>query len=387
MEPSRLRPVFEESTLLAEAEQLTGLSDWGEDDSFRIGLRVFADAMEAADPPDAVRLNAHASAMALLGERLQWIDDERRHPEIVEISVERPVIIIGMPRTGTTVLQDLLALDRASRAPAYWEAQSVWPATESATFHTDPRIATAQAGLDALLSVAPEVAQMLPMGAELPAECNRIMMYHFYGPEFGAFFGVPDHNRWVAEGTAPGLYRTHRRILQQMSWRGPRGRWTLKSPSHLYNLGDLVAEYPDACLIWTHRDPIKSLASLTDLIGATTKAGGVDDPDKPAIAAEVLGTFGAALLRGLEGRCDPRVQERVIDIAHRDVVGDPHGTVRRIHEHFDLPFTAAHADAMHRFAEEHPRGNHQVSPEECEYDTDLFRERFADYYERFAEYL
>jgi Sulfotransferase family len=375
-----------EARVLEAAEEATGLTDWGDDDSFRIGLRVFLEALAEMDAPPELREAGAAHSIKLLSDRLHWVADERAHPEILDIPVDRPLIVIGMPRTGTTILYDLLACDSAARAPLYWEAADVWPAPEAATWHTDPRIAAAQAGLDELLSVVPEVADMLPMGATLPAECNRFMPYHFYGNELGAAFGVPSHSQWVATGTAPGLYRTHRRVLQQLTWKGPRGRWTLKSPIHLYNLGPLVAEYPDACLVWTHRALEKIFASLVDLLAATRRAGG-NEPDRAELAAETLDIYGAALERGLASRDDPSVEGRILDIAFQDTATDPIGTVERVHHHFDLPFTDDHAARMHQFIKDHPKGDHKYSPPDCGFDATMLRARFPAYYERFGEFI
>jgi len=375
-----------EDGALATARESSQLDDFGSDDSFRIGLRIFIEALEAMDPPPELREAARPHINKLLTDRLHWVADETASPEILEIPVERPVIVIGMPRTGTTVLYDYLACDPVARAPLYWEAGDVWPAPEIATYDTDPRIATAQASIDALLAGAPEIAQMLPLGATLPAECNRIMPYHFYGPELGTFYGVPQHSAWVANEKPPGLYQTHKRVLQQMAWKGPRGRWTLKSPVHLYNLDALVDAYPDACLVWTHRDLANVFTSLVDLIAAARRVMG-HDTDRRALGAELLELFGAALDRGMAARSDPRIAERILDLPFRDTVNNPISVVRQVHDRFDLPFTADHEAAIHRFIADHPKGEHRYRPSDCGYEPDTFTSRFPEYYERYGYLL
>jgi hypothetical protein len=378
--------LLDEAGVLGAAMESAQLSDFGADETFRIGLRVFVDALEEMNPAPELRETARSYVNKLLTDRLRWVADETAHPEILEVPVDSPVIIVGFPRTGTTILYDLLACDPNVRAPLYWEAADCWPAPEVATFQTDPRIAKAEAEVAWILSEAPQVASMLPTGAQLPAECNRFMPYHFYGPEIGTFYGVPKHSKWVAQEPAPGLYKTHRRVLQQLAWKGPRGRWTLKSPVHLFNLGDLVDEYPDASLIWTHRDPILCLTSLTDLIGSIQTIMG-HNVDRRELGAEIFDVFGAALERGLAARADPRVEARIMDIAFRETAADPVATVRRVHARFDLPFTAEHERRIGEFIAAHPKGTHPYDPGDYGYTAEQFHSRFAAYYERFGDLI
>jgi hypothetical protein len=155
---------------------------------------------------------------------------------------------------------------------------------------------------------------------------------------------------------------------------------------HLFNLGDLVDEYPDASLIWTHRDPMLCLTSLTDLIGSIQSIMG-HNVDRVALAAEIFDVFGAALERGLAARADPRVEERIMDIPFRDTAADPVGTVRRVHDRFDLPFSAEHEQRIADFMAAHPKGTHSYNPGDYGYTAKQFRTRFAAYYDRFGELI
>jgi hypothetical protein len=378
---------FDERALLTEAENATGLHDWGNDDTFRIGLGVFLDALADVELPPQLDEMVHGHVLMLLTQRLGMVDDATRHPEILDIPVERPLIVLGMPRTGTTILYDLLAQSPDTRSPLAWEASNAWPAPGAqARWESDPRIADVQAQVDGLLSAAPEIGAMLPVGATLPAECNRLMMYHFAGPEFGAHYAVPAHTRWVATERVPGLYRTHRRVLQQLAWKGPRGRWVLKSPIHLYDLEGLLAEYPDASLVWTHRDPVQVFTSLSALIVALRKAMGFT-PDRRAVATEVLDAYGALLVRGMASREDPAIDSRILDVPFRDTVSDPVGTVRTVHEHFGFDLTDEHTGLIGQFLRDHPRGNNPQRSEGCGYDPAVFRQRFAAYYDRFGDLI
>jgi hypothetical protein len=134
--------------LLAAAEGATSLDYWGEDQSFRVGLGVLVAAIEEMEPPPAVREPARGQLLQILATRLHLADDAKRHPEILESEVRRPVVVIGLPRTGTTILYDLLAQAPDARAPRQWEVAGPWPAPEAACFESDPRIAQ----LDALFA-------------------------------------------------------------------------------------------------------------------------------------------------------------------------------------------------------------------------------------------
>jgi hypothetical protein len=383
--------------LLEEAERETGLSDWGDDQSWRGCLAVLVDSINAMQAPVDVIEPGRLDLVRLLATRLRLVEDERRHPEVAAQEIDRPVIVIGLPRTGTTILFDLLALDPAARAPQTWEVRWPWPAPERESYTTDPRIAELQAAFDAMTTAAPEVKPLHPWRATLPEECNTIMIYHFASVTFWARLHVPKYVDWLLAERAPGVYRTHKRILQQLQWKGPRGRWTLKSPAHQLDLEGLLATYPDACLIQTHREPARSFASLASMVATLRRAGSralpgaaavVTDPVEVGRSAAKL--WGGALERSTISRRDPRIDAAVLDIAYRDLVVDPAGTVRRIYERFDLPWSDDYGEVveqrMHESAGEH-QGQHRYTLEEFGLDEDELRDRFPAYRERFGDLL
>jgi hypothetical protein len=159
----------------------------------------------------------------------------------------------------------------------------------------------------------------------------------------------------------------------------------VKSPWHLFNLAELVAEYPDACIVWCHRDPARCLASLVDLLRAVERGQG-RAPDRATLATEVLAVYGPALDRAVASRVDPAVEARIFDVAHRDTMTAPLDTVRRVHERFDLPVTAEHERRMEAFVAEHPRPAHVAGRVDDALDPDDLRPRFAAYAERFGAY-
>ena len=387
------RPGLDRAALMAQAEQDSGLSRWGVDRTFEEGLGRLVEAVEAMPFAAALREAVGTQVTQLLATRLQLEEDARQQPEILHGEIRRPLVVLGLPRTGTTWLFELLALDQGARAPLTWEAAAPCPAPKLATFATDPRIRRTQAGFDAMLQAVPELATMHPFGATMPAECNAIMQLHFASSNFWASYDVPDYLRWLTEAPAPGAMNIHRRVLQQLQWKGPRGRWVLKSPPYLLMLEDLLAAYPDACLVQTHREPAKMVASLANMIRALRRARYPDIADllePETIARSVLYHFGTALQRGVASREDPGVESRFLDIAYRDLVGDPVGTVRRIYDRFDLSWTAALDERLKTHINRRRsmgHGKHIYDPAEFDIDALNLPDRFPEYRARFGDLL
>jgi len=377
--------------LIAEAKRQTGLDDFGPDLSFMTGYRELVAAVEAMNPPPQLRSTAHQKIVGLLAARLRYAEDDKLHPEIARQDVGDPLIVCGLPRTGTTITYDLLCLDPAARAPREWEWYIPWPAPEVSTFDTDPRIAQVQAVYENWLKHAPQLADIQRMDCTQPGECNHGMMLHFASTNFPAEFGVPDFAQWLIDTVAEGQYRTHKRMLQQFQWKGPKGRWTLKSPQHLFDLPGLVETYPGAMLVWTHRDPVLTFSSLSSMIaGFLAAVGGAND--LKAIGRSVFETWTAGLTRATQARLErPDIEERIIDLGHGTIVADPMGTIRRIYERFDLPFSEEHRNRINRFLNENPAaarlGKHKHDPEQFGIDRDEVHERLAGYYERFGHLL
>ena len=381
---------LDEGGLLAAAERQTGLSDWGDDLTFRVGLGQLLAAVEAMAAAKSLRPHVAPHVIRLLATRLRLVDDGRRHPEILAGRIERPLIVTGMPRTGSTWLYELLALDPAARAPLDWEVQRPWPAPEAATYETDPRIAEIEAENRAIVAGAPELATMHNYHARLPQECNAITTLHFASSNFWAVYAVPDYIRWLTEVRPEGVFNTHKRLLQQLQWKGPKGRWTLKSPPHILMLEDLVEAYPDACIIQTHRDPAKVVPSLANMIRSRRRAKFSDQPemmDPRLIARSVLDHFGEGLERAAVSRRDPRIDRLFHDVDYRDTIRDPLAVLRGVYDRFGFDFTPE----FERRVKTHiaaPRetgdGMHRYDPEEFGVSALDLGARFPIYRARFG---
>lgn len=378
------------SDLEAEAREATGLADFGPDTGWREGFERLVAAVEAMGPNDQLRGIARRNIVGQLSTRLRLVEDDRKHPEIARQDIGDPLVVIGLPRTGTTITYDLLCLDPEARAPAEWEMYIPWPPPEEATYDSDPRIAQVNAMYENWIKHAPQLLDIQRFDATQPGECNHGMQYHFASTNFPAELGVPDFADWLRQSDAPGQYVSHKRLLQNFQWKGPKGRWTLKSPQHLFDLPGLLEAYPGAMLVWTHRDPALTFSSLSSFIAGFLAAFGGGE-DKAAIGRDVVETWVAGLNRALAAREDPAIEKRIIDLAHKDVVTDPKGAVRRIYDKFDLNFSDEHAGRIDSFLRDNPSakrmGKHKHSPEEYGIDVDEVRTRLSGYYDRFGDLL
>lgn len=374
--------------LLQTARERTGLSDYGRDQSFRIGLAKVVEAIEATAPSPYLRADAGMRIAAMLETRLRMVEDARLHPEIEAIEIKRPLIIAGLPRTGTTISFDLLSLDPAARFPREWEWLFPWPAPEVSTIDDNERGDMLNRMNQRMVEASPEITTIHRFDAYAGGECNGGMMHHFSSANFVAEFGANSFVDWLVGTRAEGQYADHKRLLQQFSWKGPHGRWLLKSPQHLFDLPGLLDVYPDARIVWTHRDPVATFSSLSNYFVQIQRAVKLEsDPVKTGAVVSRL--WGSALLRAVEAvEKDPRVAKAVLNLPHAEIVRDPIAAVRTIYDHFEEPFSAAFEQRLASFTREDEKaqryGRHRHSPQQSGLDPDRIRADLAPYYARFG---
>lgn len=381
------RTLFDEDKLFAEARAATGLDDFGPE-YFRVGLKVLNTALaeEAQLSPAAVG-KAHYQIMEQLTKRLRMQDWFRRHPEIEREKIEAPIFILGSPRSGSSIMHELLSLDPANRAPAAWEVWNPTPPPEAATYHTDPRIAERQAFFDAIYAAVPELRSMHRMGATLPSECVEMTSMEFASVVFFVDFYIPSYSRWLYdEADFAQVFASHKRFLQLLQWRAPGAPWVLKSLYNMHYMDAFVAAYPDARVIWLHRDPLKALASGAHLASVMTRGSSatVDPLASARDAAHWSVVQHGRMVDVQERRLIP--PERLINVQFGDFVRDHAGTVRRIYAHFGRELSAAAEQAMRRYLQEHTadqHGRHRYSMADMGLDEVEYRQKLARYQQYF----
>jgi hypothetical protein len=373
--------------LIAEAREATGgLDDFGHP-SFLGGLNLFLDSLE-----NDARLNpighhiAHGRAIQHVINRLNYVNDRKLYPEIAEQKIVKPVFIIGLGRTGSTILHDILAQDPANRAPLTWEITYPSPPPQTATFETDPRIAETEAGFPPMDFRREKFKAMHPMGAELSQECVVIMGDTMCTPLFHNQFRVTSYQDWVDMADFSHVYDFHHQQLQHLQSGHMADRWVLKTGAHMWGLEHLLETYPDARIVFTHRDPVKSLTSYASLT-ALVREMGSDHVDKFEVAEDWNRRLKAKLEHAIAVRLAKDYPQAVFyDMKFSEFIRDQFGVVQKIYDAFDLPMSDEGAARMKWFIADNPQGKHGIHRYEAhEYGIDpaRVREDFRPYIERF----
>ncbi len=365
--------------LVAQAVEQTGLEDFG-GSSFREGLDLLIDSLDGeADLTELGQEILGLRLRMLLVNRLRVEDVYRRHAEIADQVVEGPLVIIGLPRTGTTALSQLLSADPQIRSLRLWESSDPVPPPESATEDTDPRIEEAERGLQAMYDTFPRMRSMYFQTATGATECQDLLGMEFRTAHFDGMAHVPRYTDWVMGCDMAPAYRYHRRVLQLLQWRCPPRLWHLKTPVHMLALDRLLETYPDARFLWTHRDPAEVLGSVCSLIAYTRSW--VSDRVDPDLGAAQIELWDEALRRAMAFR---RVvgEGRFADIHFGALNGDPVGTVQRAYEQLGLALGTEGSRRMADWATMNPRGGrgvHEYALEDFGVDPDAVRRRFSFY--------
>lgn len=348
--------------LLARARTTTGLDDVGEaewpgwTETYERQLRAIDDE---ADLHLLGRVLTRAEVLRVLQTWLRLQALWHREPEILRIPVEEPLFVVGPPRTGTTILLELLALDPQLRAPIAYEALHPFASTGS----VERRIALSEPEQEFWADIHPPFLTMHELASDLPCECVHFLMYDFSGPYWGMGYDAPSFTGWQLEHleTLERVYRLHRRMLQTFAYEGPDPtprRWLLKSPFHVSTLPHLFAEYPDARVIHTHRDPRRFLASLVSILGAIRFMRS-DSVDVGALAAIMQMTYRMFL----EGTIDQRIagevpDDRIVDSHFTHLMRDPVASLRATYERLGLDWPTDHDRTITDYLAAKPKGKH-----------------------------
>jgi hypothetical protein len=341
MDPRSLVPL-DPDELVETAQRRTGFRDFG-DDAWREPFLVLVRALEEeAQLHPFGRMMTRCDLLIWLEARLGVEAAFREHPEIADEKIDRPLVIAGLSRSGTSILFELLAQDPDLGSPRHWEMVFPYPPPERATRESDPRIGRCQHLITQWSRVAPSFAAIHEMDARLPNECVIAQACTFVSEYIPLLFQVPSYLEWLAtRADWTASYAYYRRMLQLWQWHNPRRRWLLKAPSHLNYLPILFDVFPDARVLFTHRDPIRAQASLVDLAGTIFWMRS----DKPMrveafeglLAPEAMAARLDRVIDWLESGAIPKGQ--CASSLYADLVAHPVEAVRRVYERCELAFT------------------------------------------------
>ncbi|KKC04797.1 sulfotransferase family protein [Mycobacterium nebraskense] len=371
---------FDPDELEEGACTATGFDDFGSP-YYREGLERIVDALNTeADLNDMGRVIQHATISNALIQRLKIEDTYTRHPEIDREEISGPVFVIGLPRTGTTALSQLVAADPQFRSLRMWESQAPTPPPEAATQHTDPRIAQAEAGLKMLNDMFPLMKTLYNSEPTAATECQDLMGMSFRTFHFDGAVRAPGYLEWVMQCDMRETYVYHRRVLKLLQWHCPPVLWHLKTPVHMFALDALVDAYPHAKFLWSHRDPANVMGSVCSLI-QYVRSWSSDRNDADELGAEQLDSWVEAVRRAMDFRS--RVgDDRFADVSFADLQTDPVRTLQASYESLGLTFSDATLLSVNRWAQEHrpgSRGAHEYDLADFGLSPEGVRERFADY--------
>lgn len=382
-------PVFDPKALLEEASAATGgLSQFG-DDSFRPALAALCLALEREGRlSDMGRGVLRQKLVGHLTNRLRIEDYFRRHPEIDEERVGAPLVIVGLPRTGTTRLQRLLSRDPRFYSMLFWESQFPVPLPDETLEQPGARIAHARGIVDYMVASMPKLLAIHPMAAE-EADEEVMLMEHSFLSAFDAYANIPGYVAWLdAQDQAPA-YRFLRRSLQFLQWqkrkRGVLGqRWLLKTPHHLLRMDILLRVFPGVQVIQTHRDPVQSIPSIASFIDTLWRIYS-DDVDAHAAGR----SWSERMNRGLRHTMDVRASapaRQFLDVQFIDTVRKPLDVVRDIYRFIGWTLTPEVESAMRSWLVQdekaHAGAAHDYGPEQFGLSADQLQRDFAQYRER-----
>lgn len=369
------------TSLLSIAERQTKLSDFG-DHRFLEAMAFLLESVEREAKLNALgRFVFHQHAIQLLRNRLYLQQDSRIDSRIYRQKISKPVFITGLPRTGTTLLHNLLAQDEELfRAPLTWEV--IYPSP--AQGKTRPRIERAERDLKWFDRLVPTFRSIHPVSAGLPQECVAIMSHCFLSQEFDTMFDVPEYELWLEKQDQRPVYAFHKQFLQHLRPGTTERRFVLKAPAHLNSLEAILAVYPDAQIVHSYRHPFQVLPSLANLT-FILKSAFSDDMDPLETGPSVLEYCLRNLQRFFASR-DRLQTSCCTDVAYTDLLRDPISVIRQIYVSLGEILTSEAEFRMMKFLRENAQGKfgrHVYSAAAFGLKPPAIEEQFRFYIERF----
>jgi hypothetical protein len=346
----RLCPLNAEA-LFAEAKRRTGLADFG-DPPIDKPLSVLVHSLELqADLHPLGRFLMRIHLRELLETRLRLTQEWRGQSEALNASlIHRPIFITGMPRSGSTFLHELMTEDPGNRAPRVWEVMFPIPGENDARSKVDPRMGKAEACLWWFRRLAPRADEVYPMRAWTPHECVAIHSYTMLSEGFAITCRIPAYEAFLREGNLGPAYAWQKRFLQYLQLLRPIKQWILKSPEHVYGLEHLLAIFPDAVIIQTHRNPLEVLRSsiqLTEVLGSVFAhpddrvQGRIREARTLAESMESIGSFR---------KTHPELEARFIDVEYDELVSDPLAVVHQVYQRLNMRLSEMAIERMRHLA-------------------------------------
>ena len=388
-------PALSAEQLLEEAASRCGLDDWGGDLGFVANLELLLASCQDTGALNAVgRTVLHKAAIRHLRNRLYvqaFLTAEPGRPPVriapppLRSGRAGPIVITGLPRTGTTLLHNLLALDPAHRVLRFWEALHPVPPDPARGTTEDALVAAAEAWLERLYALTPRFRAIHGATARGPEECDALLQNSFASQHFDDMFRAEAYSAWLNASALDNEYAYYALQLQVLTRRPDAARrWVLKSPSHLGYLDALRSVLPGAVVVHCHRDPCQAVASYASLVLAVRQPNS-DDVSPIEVGRHALRRSGVAMDRALAVRESVR-DEGFVDVGYPHLAADPLATVRSLYVRLGTTLDDRTAGAMERWLRDNPRhrhGAHRYALEQFGLTPTAVLDRLAGYRERF----
>jgi hypothetical protein len=354
------RPMDAEA-LLTRASNETGLTDFG-DDNFLEPLRTLLSSFSSEAALGLIGAAATRwDVTRFLVNLLRMRDAERRDAGIAQEEIQQPIFITGLPRSGTTFLHRMMMVDPRNRAPLVWQTIHPYPDLGLRSGARDTRIARVARSLRLFEYLAPEFRALHPLDATSPQECSEINAHVFRSMRFDSNYHVPSYRQWLdadIERHMPA-YRFHKSFLQHLQHQMPAGgsQWVLKCPEHIFALRAIKAVYPDARLVFVHRDPVKvllSVAKLTEVLRLPFSR----HVDRKIIGRDESARWLDGTRRMMDAGDDAGLGRSICHVHYIDLVTDPVSTVDQVYRHFGMELDETAVAAMGHYVTERPKGGY-----------------------------
>lgn len=370
---------------MAEASaQAGGLADFGRP-AFLDGLNAYLRSI--AQDGGFTQEAATAFTASLGGRlvvRLQVEEWYRTHPEIESGTVERPLMITGLPRTGTSAFASILSLEPGFRCPRAWEQSSPVPPPVLGEEASDPRRMAAQARLKEMAQRGDEQMTMHLHELDSTSEDVPILGYEFKAQSFTT--PTPSYHAWWRESDMRPAYGYLLRICKLLQSRRPPNRWLFKAPHYVFHLEHVLAAFPDARFVVTHRDPVKTIPSWASLLSSLQPKGSLEKVGPATLAARAAEHQAIGMRRMIEARA--RIgEDRFLDVHHHEFVADPIGVLRRVYDFTGMTLTDTTRDAMAAWSDDNrpgARGKHVYTVEQFGLTEQGLRDQFAFYTDKYG---
>lgn len=370
---------------MEKAATRAGMDDWGDLD-FTVNLERFVESCRNTGALSPIGWRSlHRNVQRCLINRLHLQAYLAAHPGAIRDAIHRPVVITGLPRTGTTLLQSLLGQDPSNRLLRFWEALRPVPPDPTNGLSEAALVGEAQTWLDKLYEMAPDFRAVHSSGAQTPEECDVLFQTEFASWHFEVAFPADDYSSWLREASLFREYRSYVRHLQVLdNASGARSPWVLKSPSHLGHTDALLQSFSEPLIVQCHRHPVEAIPSFASLV-MTVRTPYADGVSPDVVGEHALERFSTAMGRALRVResADPA---RFLDVAYHRLISEPMDVVADIYGRLGRPLSGearAHMEQWLAQNPQHKHGAHRYSLEQFGLTPETVTAVFAPYLERF----